>query len=114
MEEPRYIVDCYTEDSMEHGFPENTHSCVSIKQVSEIIASSTREFTGITEIHIRIAYKPPDYDWAKYWRLDTQICRDYDLEFRNEIAKWLPSIDTMSFTGPKDMVDWIFKNVEIK
>lgn len=114
MEEKRYIVECYSKDAMVHGFPEFTRTCVSPTQVTEIIAECTREFTGINEIRITFSKKETDYDWAKYWQIESQISRNYEYHFRNEIARYLPEIDFMSFAGAKAIVDWIFKKVVIK
>jgi len=114
MEEPRYILDCYTKDSLEHGFPESTIKLVSPREVAEYVANRTREMAGIEEIRIQIIKKDVDYDWAKYWRVEAQIHREYEFKFRDEVARYLPFIQVMSFAGPKAIVDWIFKQVEIK
>lgn len=114
MEEPRYILDCYTKDSLEHGFPESTIKLVSPRQVAEYIANRTREMAGVEEIRIQIIKKEPDYEWAKYYRVEGQICREYEHEFRKEVERYLPFLSVMSFAGPKAIVDWIFKQVTIK
>jgi hypothetical protein len=114
MEEPRYILDCYTKDSLEHGFPESTIKLVSPLQVAEYIANRTREMAGVEEIRVQIIKKEPDYEWAKYYRIESQIHRDYEIEFRKEVEEHLPSLGFMSFCGPKAIVEWIFKQVEIK
>ena len=114
MEEPRYTIECFSSDSIEHGLPESTRTCVSPHEVAEIVASCTRQASGITELRITIDRAEPDWDWAKYWRLEAQICREYEHRFCDEIAKRLPSIRFMSFAGPEAIVNWIFQNVEIK
>jgi len=114
MEEQRYIIDCYTKDAMIHGFPEHTYTCVSPKQLAEIIANCTTEYRGIEEVRITFEKKEPDYEWAKYWRLEAQNYRDYEDRLKDEITRYLPFINFMSFAGPKAIVDWIFKNVDIK
>jgi hypothetical protein len=113
MEEPRYHIEYFTEDSLEHGFPEVSFTCVSPIEVAEAVAHCTRERTGIAEVRITFIRKEPDWDWAQYWRVKSQHCREYEWSFRKEVAKYLPAIDIMSFAGPEAIVKWIFNHVTI-
>ena len=114
MEDERYLIDCYTEDSLKHGFPENSYTCVSPTQVAEIIANCSREMAGIVEVRISFLRKEADWEWANYWKREAQVRREYENLFRREVERYLPFIGCMSFAGPKAIVDWIFKQVEIK
>ncbi len=43
-----------------------------------------------------------------------QVRREADWAWRDEIAKYLPSIHIMSFAGPASTIKWLFEQVRLR
>lgn len=112
--QPKYEVATYTADSLEHGLPETVHCCISPAQVAEILAANSIESRGIEEVRIKIQGRVSDASLARYWKHESQVRRDYEFAYRDEIAKYLPNIHFMSFIGPEATIKWLFEQVGVK
>lgn len=54
MENPRYIVDVFTEKWAGTKFPENTYDCMTPEAVAKIVKDCSREISGIRKIEVWI------------------------------------------------------------
>jgi len=50
----KYTVDCFTEESANTKFPENTYQCYTTEEVAKIIRNCTRKISGIKKIEVWI------------------------------------------------------------
>jgi len=53
----QYVVDVFTEKTVDTKFPENTFHCSTVKEVDKIVQDCSREISGIVKIEIWINHE---------------------------------------------------------